>query len=217
MDALDEEVLIKEQTLQYDEWRRRWWFRTTVLNMPHPDGWSGPLISISNHIGLLDHFRIFISLPKEMYLKLVPIRFIAKTDWSSYSPMTVPPMSAYLKQTYERNRVISVSDWADGGYTETRSALARGHVVHVYPEGHRRWTRMRLTGDKREIGRFKMGVVHLYRGTGIPIWPIAIRRRGTSHVVNWAPKPIRIPQPLSPKEACEWLRERILDLYEAME
>lgn len=218
MDEVTRKGLVKAQIEQYHEWRARWWFKNRVVNRPNLSWFKGPLIVISNHIGLFDHFRIFISLELDEYVQTLPLRFIAQTEFGRFSPLSYSPARTVLEKIYERNKIIPLGEWVNRSYSETLQALRNNERVIVYPEGYTRGKRKRETKDKRPVGAFKHGVVRVHRASGAPILPVAIRRFGIPgnyvYTVNWGAGLLNIPEHLTNGNAAEWLRSPVAQLYE---
>lgn len=139
-------------------WARAWlWAAGVDLEVSgdqHVDP-SRSYVVVANHLSNLDIMVCFLAIP-------VPIRYLAKKELFRV-PLLAPAMRAV--------GIIEVDRQAGGAALEsinqqTKTVIARGHSLIIFPEG----TRSR-TGELRA---FKKGAFTIASKTGLAILPVAI-------------------------------------------
>jgi 1-acyl-sn-glycerol-3-phosphate acyltransferase len=155
-----------------------------------------------------------IGLRYRHFRALVPVRTLATQDPGGTLQWFMP----LIKMLYWLGGVIELPprDQDDRTLPEKLRgllvALKHGDVVMIFPEGeiHR----------KREppVGEFAPGVIYVSRRLDARIVPIATRMSELTwprrrYVVQFG-RPVRIPDDLDQEEGAEWLRQRVLLLYE---
>jgi 1-acyl-sn-glycerol-3-phosphate acyltransferase len=172
------------------------------------------LILAPTHKSHLDPWLLMIALNCRQVRGLVPIRILGTQDPRGALRWFMP----LIKILYWLAGVIELppEDRDDRSLPEKLRgllvALKHREVVMIFPEGeiHR----------EREppVGKFASGVVYVHRRLGAPIVPIAVwmseRRWPRRRYLMRVGRPVQIPEEMDQDKGAEWLRERVLALYE---
>jgi 1-acyl-sn-glycerol-3-phosphate acyltransferase len=130
-----------------------------------PGGLPGNLLIVANHISWLDIFVIHA---------LQPARFIAKAElrrWPVLGWLSTSVGTLYVERARRRH--------ASAVNSEAASALSRGDVVAIFPEG--------TTTDGMTMLPFKGSLLQPIVDAGGHVQPIAIRYRDASGLQSVAP------------------------------
>lgn len=187
----------------------RSWYRIDVFGDPPPA--SGPLLVCCNHTnGLMDVALLFERFPRRL-------RFLAK-----YTIFTTPVIGPLAKGAH----AIPIYRKKDGVPTErnqasfdaVHTALGRGEVVVVFPEGESGTAPHLRLPLKTGIGRMALGAQDEHEGVLVQILPIGIhvhdRNRYRSRLELRYGAPVPVSDLLAryredPREAVPALMERV--------
>lgn len=184
--------------------------RVRVINPPKK---LEPAILTPNHETIFDPWIILLSLPWKTFLSGLPYVIIGKTEFLPDSTMNRWYMKLMRRFMYWGNDVIPLAP-SRALFRRTLAALRRGRIVLMFPEGHTRATRESL-GVRSIIGEMEEGALLFSRRSGVPIWPLALRREGGGWVVRWGLSPIPILSWIEDRDdALKRLRYHILYLYQ---
>ena len=138
----------------------KFWFSVEVRGTENIRDAKGPLILVSNHKSLGDHFLILSSIPRFWKSPLVPIIIMTH---DRYFEKFLTHIFFKMLGTYPAQRGVGY----DVSLARPIEVLKEGGVVGIYPEGH--------TVPGNSLGDFKKGIGELIkRSAGVPIIPIAI-------------------------------------------
>ncbi|MBT8197029.1 MAG: 1-acyl-sn-glycerol-3-phosphate acyltransferase [Acidimicrobiia bacterium] len=153
------------------EWVIRSWSRGFLLISPLR--WevrgaeklgNGPYVFASNHLGNFDIPLLFLAIP-------VPIRYLAKKELFRI-PIFATGMRRIGIVEVDREAAATARDAINVGVA---AAVARGHSIMVYAEGHR--------SRDRRLQPFKRGAFRIAIDNGLPLVPVTVQ--GTWEV--WPP------------------------------
>jgi len=128
---------------------------------------TGGVLLVANHQSFLDPVLIAVQLDR-------PVSFLAKSELfeNRYLKWLITNLHAFpVRQGKGDVRAIK----------ETVERLQEGHVLNVYPEGHRT--------EDGELGVVQPGIALMIRKAGVPIVPVAI----IGSFNSW-PRSVKLPR-----------------------
>lgn len=134
---------------------------------------EGPALLVCNHVSLVDALIITGSVRR-------PVRFVM------YHKIFRLPILRFIFRTAGAIPIAPAREdpaLLERAYDEIDSALARGELVCIFPEG-------RLTLDG-EIGEFKSGVERIVERRPVPVIPMALRGLWGSYFSHRHGRPLR--------------------------
>jgi 1-acyl-sn-glycerol-3-phosphate acyltransferase len=171
------------------------------------------LILASTHQSVFDPWIIMSALRYRQWRMLTPVRTLATQTF--HGPLRW--LKPLIRILYRVEGAVELPPKEAGGTLPEKvqgllEALRQGDVVAIFPEGGVWKT------PHPPIGEFAPGVVYLQRRSGARIVPIAVctraelwhRRRCIIEIGS----PMCIPAQLDLAAGAQWLRERVLELYE---
>lgn len=183
---------------------------------------------VTNHKSLFDSWFFGCTLPYSKFSTIAPIRFLASQSFrhpvlnAIYSLIIYPfiywPNGVILMPPRRTNDGLTIEDKT----REIIDALNLGKTVLLYAEGR--------VYKKEGVGKFKRGPAYIQKKTGVPILLASIRfsRRGNlpgsqwwvpwaKREINWAQEFTYIPKEIidDSEKASEWLRSKVVELYES--
>lgn len=169
------------------------------------------LILAPTHEHVLDPWLAVVAFDYPTWRSLAPVRVLGTRDWTGWYRR----FRWLFRGLYRLYGVVELPPRARRASREEKlrglvTALERGDVVAIFPEGH-----VRLPDESR-LRRFEPGVVHLHRRSGAPVVPLVIRlepagRRLLRFELTVGER-LAIPEELDLEEGAEWLRRRTGEL-----
>ena len=114
----------------------------------------GPLLVAAKHQSLWETFALLLILPDPAYIMKRELMWIPFFGWYAWKAGMIPVDRSRGSQALADMNACA------------RAELARNRQIIIFPEGTRR--------PPGAEPRYKYGVVHLYRETGVPCLPIAL-------------------------------------------
>lgn len=173
------------------------------------------LILICNHKNISDPWILCASLPTRVFFKIMPIRIMGALDFSDPTASLLSKLGI-VKIIYYLYGVMSFrKNWTfEEKLAPFINCVRSGGTILVFPEG-------RLYRE-RGVGQFKQGIIHIYNSAEAEILPFAINRTKDKievgvGAITTIPEELaesENPQDPFPSKQCEFLRQKVNELYE---
>ncbi len=192
----------------------RTYFTINISGKEHLKDKKGPLLFISNHIGMYDAFLFDLFVPP--FSKILPFRFMG-TRVFRVPVLKVLKKIGIVDIIYLFFGVFRITpgEGAEKSLKKAYEIIKHGGTVSMYPEG-RIWRPNSVNPDP--IGPFKWGAAILAKNTDVTVIPVAFKRTAKFGMLR--PKiEIQIGKPLStdktksPEQIAEDMRSAVVGLY----
>lgn len=179
---------------------------------------KGPIIFISNHIGMFDSFIFDLFVPP--FTAIPPFRFMGTKKFEILS-LNILKYTGIVDVIYKLFGVFEVSygEGAEKALIPAYDIIKHGGTVAIFPEG-KLWRYDRYgtgKGEKEPIGPFKWGAAILAKNTGSVVVPVSFKQHSRNFWRDYLSvnigKPFYVEGGKSPEVISAEMRERVVGLY----
>jgi 1-acyl-sn-glycerol-3-phosphate acyltransferase len=174
---------------------------------------KGPIIFVSNHIGVYDSFIFDLFVPA-FSQSITPFRFMGTTQFEIFY-MNILKYTGIVHLVYLLFGVFNVT-YGKGAEKALRPAyniIKNGGTVAIFPEG-KVWT---SKGKEDKVGPFKWGAAILAKNTGAVVIPVAFNKEDKRFFRDKLTVSIGDPYHVditdSPEELADDMRQHVLNLF----